>query len=283
MCTFSFLPHAPPTPSLLIPYPPMALQSSLNLHHQPPRQHQSQQMKASSCPFSYWYLLLPDRFTDVCFYPLCLGNKMWHISSHTPSLTPFVSPCIFLYEITLLIGEIVVYGQALEFQEIMEGVLCINLGQKIIGKWWAACTMIVSIYETFVGLNVHQKCLLLMSKYYFHAMLTSFFFCAFLWHISYSLLRLAVCQHVIRHFHTSAFAIHFLRAHIVIYIGYIVICTISLPLLLICGCCGQVTVFSHVFKGTRGVVVAVRQLRLCFCLSFVFRLTTPYTSPRSPT
>lgn len=37
-----------------------------------------------------------------------------------------------LYEITVLTGQIVVYEQALEFQEIMEGVLFTKVGQKII-------------------------------------------------------------------------------------------------------------------------------------------------------
>lgn len=37
-----------------------------------------------------------------------------------------------LYEITVLTGQIVVYWQALEFQEIMEGILFTKAGQKII-------------------------------------------------------------------------------------------------------------------------------------------------------
>lgn len=40
-----------------------------------------------------------------------------------------------LYEIMLLIGQIVVYGQALEFQEIMEVVLFTTARQKIIAEW----------------------------------------------------------------------------------------------------------------------------------------------------
>lgn len=40
-----------------------------------------------------------------------------------------------LYEITVLTGQIVVYAQALEFQEIMEGVLFTTARQKIIGEW----------------------------------------------------------------------------------------------------------------------------------------------------
>lgn len=129
---FPFYPPPPshaPTPPLLSPCPPMTLQSSLNFH-QPPHQHQSQQIKVSSCPF------FPTdtrcRQTDPlmsAFIP-CLGDKIWHISPHTPSVTPFVTPCIFLYEITVLIGEIVVYGRGLEFQEIMEGVLCTNVDRK---------------------------------------------------------------------------------------------------------------------------------------------------------
>lgn len=39
---------------------------------------------------------------------------------------------MLLYEITVLIGEIVASGQALKFQEIMEGGFCTNMGQKII-------------------------------------------------------------------------------------------------------------------------------------------------------
>lgn len=59
-----------------------------------------------------------------------LGIKC-DIAPHTPpSVTPFVTPCIFLYEITVLIGEIVVYARVLEFQEIMEVVLCTNLDRK---------------------------------------------------------------------------------------------------------------------------------------------------------
>lgn len=59
-----------------------------------------------------------------------LGIKC-DIALHTPpSVTPFVTPCIFLYEITVLIGEIVVYARVLGFQEIMEVVLCTNLDRK---------------------------------------------------------------------------------------------------------------------------------------------------------
>lgn len=128
----SQLSHATALPLLSL-HPPMALQSSLNLH-QPPHQHQSQQIKVASCPFSYRYSLPPDRSTDVCFYPRCLGDKMWHISPHSPSVTPFVTACIFLYEITVLIGEIVVYGRGLEFQEIMEGMLCTDQDRKSLGN-----------------------------------------------------------------------------------------------------------------------------------------------------
>ncbi len=117
-CTCLFFPpylsHAS-APPLISLHPPVAMQSSLNLH-QPPHQHQSQQIKVSSCPFSDWYSLPPDRSTDVCFYPQCLGNKMWHISPHTPSVTPFVTPCIFLYEITLLIGELSFMVELLSFR-----------------------------------------------------------------------------------------------------------------------------------------------------------------------
>lgn len=64
---------------------------------------------------------------------LTLISCVLGISLHTPlPPTPFVSPCMLLYEITVLIGEIVAYGQALKFQEIMEGGFCINVGQKII-------------------------------------------------------------------------------------------------------------------------------------------------------
>lgn len=68
-------------------------------------------------------------------------------SLNPPLSPPFVSSCIFLYEISVLIGEIVVYGQALEFQQIMEGILCSDRGQKIIGLAWTGCKMIGSIYE----------------------------------------------------------------------------------------------------------------------------------------
>lgn len=40
-----------------------------------------------------------------------------------------------LYEITVLTGQIVIYGQALEFQEIMEVGLFTTEGQKIIAEW----------------------------------------------------------------------------------------------------------------------------------------------------
>lgn len=60
-----------------------------------------------------------------------LISRVLGISLHPPH-TPFVSPCMLLDEITVLIGEIVAYGQALKFQEIMEGGFCTNTGQKII-------------------------------------------------------------------------------------------------------------------------------------------------------
>lgn len=63
-------------------------------------------------------------------YLLMLPHPTGPFSLPTPT---FVSTCIFLYEISVLIGEIVVYGQALEFQQIMEGILYSELGQKIIG------------------------------------------------------------------------------------------------------------------------------------------------------
>lgn len=120
-------------PPLLSPSHPSVQQLSLNVH-QPLHQHQSQEIKMSNCPFSCWYSL-PDRCTDVCFYPMHLGNKLWHCSLHTPSFaTPFVALCIFLYGITVLIGEIVVYGGALEFQEIMGVVLSTNLDRKSLGN-----------------------------------------------------------------------------------------------------------------------------------------------------
>lgn len=59
------------------------------------------------------------------------GNKIWHISSSC------CAPRMPLYEITVLTGQIVVYVQALEFQQIMEGVLFTEAGQKIIGEWWS--------------------------------------------------------------------------------------------------------------------------------------------------
>jgi len=64
--------------------------TSLNLHL-PPHQHQSQQIKVSSCPFSYWYSLPPDGSTDVCFYPVSLGNKKWHFSLHSRPCNPICS------------------------------------------------------------------------------------------------------------------------------------------------------------------------------------------------
>lgn len=40
------------------------------------RADKSVQLSICSC----WYSPPPpDRSTDVCFYPLCLGDKMWHI------------------------------------------------------------------------------------------------------------------------------------------------------------------------------------------------------------
>lgn len=125
-------------PSCRGPFPPpVASRPSLNLHRRPPRRHQRQQMKARRRPF--FLVILCRRRTDSlmsAFIPCVLGIKC-DISLHAnpPPMSlasPFVSPCIFLYEISVLIGEIVVYGQALEFQEIMEGVLCPDLGQEII-------------------------------------------------------------------------------------------------------------------------------------------------------
>lgn len=139
----SLPPTTRPVPShpAAVPTPPVASRPSLNLHRRPPRRHQRQQMKASSCPF--FLVILCRRRTDSlmsAFIPCVLGIKC-DISLHAnpPQTPPYVSRLpicislyIFLYEISVLIGEIVVYGQALEFQEIMEGVLCPDLGQEII-------------------------------------------------------------------------------------------------------------------------------------------------------
>lgn len=70
---------------------------------------------------------------------LCvLGIKCDIVPSTPPTppspVTPFVTLCIFLYGITVLIGEIVVYGGALEFQEIMEAALSTNLDRKSLGN-----------------------------------------------------------------------------------------------------------------------------------------------------
>lgn len=103
-----------------------------------------------------------------------------------PSDTPlFVPPCIFLYEITVLIGEIVFYGQALEFQEIMEGSLCTNLDRKSLKiEGSHSSRAIISTYEQDKGescgiwLFVPEKCPLLMLKSSLHAILTSLRFTA---------------------------------------------------------------------------------------------------------
>ena len=70
----------------------------------PPRRLQSEQIKVSSCPFA------PAdthrrRQTDPlmsAFIPCVLGIKC---DISPPTVTPFVTPCVFLYEITVLIGE----------------------------------------------------------------------------------------------------------------------------------------------------------------------------------
>lgn len=72
-----------------------------------------------------------------------------------------------LYEITVLTGQIVVYAQALEFQEIMEGVLFTKVGQKIIEEWWSLHTDYIhawNIWSAYVALFTppFERCWCLM-------------------------------------------------------------------------------------------------------------------------
>lgn len=119
-------PRAPPTSCLLAPSSPFVLEqtalSSSDIKGSRSKRRLSISPAGGRCRRTDWMMSV--------FVP-CHGNKMWHISSSSRS------PCMTLYEITVLTGQIVVYGQALEFQEIMEGVLFTTAGQKIIGEWWS--------------------------------------------------------------------------------------------------------------------------------------------------
>lgn len=97
----------------------------------------------------------------VSVFVLCHGNKIWHISSSCRA------PRMPLYEITVLTDQIVVYAQALEFQEIMEGVLFTKAGQKIIGEWWSLHSDYIhawNIWSAYVALFTlpFERCWCLM-------------------------------------------------------------------------------------------------------------------------
>lgn len=119
-------PCAPPTSCLLAPSSPFVLErtplSSSDIKGIRSKRRLSISPADGRCCRTDW--------TMSVFVP-CHGNKMWHISSSC------CSPRMPLYEITVLTGQIVVYGQALKFQEIMEGVLFTTARQKIIGEWWS--------------------------------------------------------------------------------------------------------------------------------------------------
>lgn len=94
-----------PSRSAAVPTPPVSLRPSLNLHRRPPRRHQSQQMKASSRPFSLVILFRRRTDSPMSAFILCVLGIKCDISLHakplaTPPSPPHVSRlpiCISLY------------------------------------------------------------------------------------------------------------------------------------------------------------------------------------------